>query len=55
MEEVVALYCGHDHPNFNGRGEFRYPAKTVYSAFRTIGITEMPVTHGEMFVRWCKK
>ena len=24
-------------------------AETVYSAFRTIGITELPVTHGDMF------
>jgi hypothetical protein len=29
--------------------------KTVYSAFRTIGFTELPVTHGDMFARWCKK
>ena len=28
--------------------------KTVYSVFRTIGITDLPVTHCDMFARWCK-
>ena len=30
-------------------------AKSVSSAFRNIGITELPVNHGDMFARWCKK
>jgi hypothetical protein len=30
-------------------------AKTMSSAFRTIGITELPVTHDDMFARLCKR
>jgi hypothetical protein len=30
-------------------------AKMVSSAFRTIGITGLPVTHDDMFAHWFKR
>jgi len=55
MEEAVSLIVNMVIPILIAELNSYSRAKTVYSAFRTIGITELPVNHGGMFARWCKK
>jgi hypothetical protein len=55
MEEAVSLIVNMVIPILIAELNSYSQTKTVSSAFRTIGITELPVNHGDLFPRWCKK
>jgi hypothetical protein len=55
MEESVSLIVDMVIPILIAELNLYSRAKSVSSAFRTIGLTELPVNHGDMFARSCEK